>query len=110
MYKSQVNPAPRLPSEDNSFCIVSFVCAEAQFLPWEGRSFFLLVGPGEKSITVKRKLDPFTNNLPVVLCHNAKIFYAANLHDKTLSAGCYRAKSPHFSFSRAIMHENKVGF
>jgi hypothetical protein len=32
------------------------------------------------------------------------------LHDNTLSRGFYRAKLPYFSFSQAIMHENKSGF
>ena len=34
----------------------------------EGRSFFLLVGPGEKNITVKRRLDPFTEGLSFSTC------------------------------------------
>jgi hypothetical protein len=42
--------------------------------------------------------------------YNVKTFYLAILHDKTLSRGFYRVKLTYFSFSRAIMHENKSGF
>jgi hypothetical protein len=43
-------------------------------------------------------------------CYNVKNFYSAKSHDKTLSRRFYRAKLPYFSFSHAIMHENKSGF
>jgi len=39
-----------------------------------------------------------------------KTFYSAKSHDKTLSKGFYRVKLPYYSFSHAIMHENKSGF
>jgi hypothetical protein len=43
-------------------------------------------------------------------CYNIKNFYSAKSHNKTLSRGYYLAKLPYFSFSQAIMHENKSGF
>ena len=43
-------------------------------------------------------------------CYNVKTFYSTKSHDKTLSRRFYRVKLPYFSFSQAIMHENKSGF
>ena len=51
----------------------------------------------------------FQSNLQS-FCYNVKTFYLAILHDKTLSRGFYGVKLTYFSFSRAIMHENKSGF
>ena len=47
---------------------------------------------------------------PQSFCYNVKTFYSAKSHDNTLSRGFYRVKLPYFSFSQAIMHENKSGF
>jgi len=64
--------------------------------------------PSIKVSTLGNEFD-FQSNLQSFY-YNVKAFYTAKSHDKTLSRGFYRAKLPYFSFSQAIMHENKSGF
>jgi len=75
---------------------------------FHNKNFMIHYLTPSKVLTFGNKFD-FQSNLQS-FCYNVNNFYRAKSHDNTLSRGYYRAKLPYFSFSHAIMHENKSGF